>query len=202
MPFELQVKLLRVLETSSVIRIGGERPVPVDARVIAASNRQPEEMVVQGKLREDLHYRLKVFPIQLPPLRERGDDVELLANHFLELLNQAEGTSKAFSRTTLQHLKTHNWPGNVRELKNLVHHIFILADDEIGVDCLPAELSRREPQGGSLLHMKVGISLDEAERRLVLATLNECAGDKRKAADVLGVSLKTLYNRLKAYEVE
>ena len=202
MPFELQVKLLRVLETSAVLRVGAERPLPVDVRVVAATNRQPEEMVAQGKLREDLLYRLKVFPIQLPPLRERGDDVELLADHFLGVLNAAEGTTKTFARTALQRLRTHSWPGNVRELKNLVHQIFILADDEIGIDCLPSDLGGNGPETGPSLHIKVGISLDEAERRLILATLNECAGDKRRAAEVLGVSLKTLYNRLKAYQVE
>ncbi len=200
MPFELQVKLLRVLETGSVVRIGGERPLPVDARVIAATNRQPEEAVAQGKLREDLLYRLKVFPLHLPPLRERGDDVELLADHFLELLNKGEGATKAFSRAAMQRLRTHSWPGNVRELKNLVHHAFILADDEIGVDCLPLDLGGAEAPTGPSLHMKVGISLAEADRRLILATLNECGGDKRQAAALLGVSLKTLYNRLKTYQ--
>jgi len=202
MPFELQVKLLRVLETAAVMRVGAERPQPVDVRVVAATNRQPEDMVAQGKLREDLLYRLKVFPIVLPPLRERGDDVELLADHFLGLLNSAEGTTKAFTRAALQRLRAHSWPGNVRELKNLVHQIFILADDEIGVECLPSDLGGSGAQSGSSLHIKVGVSLDEAERRLMLATLNECAGDKKKAAEVLGVSLKTLYNRLKVYQVE
>jgi DNA-binding NtrC family response regulator len=201
MPFELQVKLLRVLETGAVTRIGAEKPLPVDVRVVAATNRQPDDMVAQGKLREDLLYRLKVFPISLPPLRERGDDVELLADHFLGLLNAAEGTTKALSRAARQRLRAHHWPGNVRELKNLVQQLFILADDEIGVECLPAELGGELPQSGASLHVRVGISLDEAERRLVLATLNECAGDKRKAAEILGVSLKTLYNRLNTYRV-
>ena len=202
MPFELQVKLLRVLETASVIRIGGERPVPVDVRVIAATNRQPEEAVAQGKLREDLLYRLKVFPLHLPPLRERGDDVELLSEYFLGLLNKAEGTTKRFSRAAMQQLRAHTWPGNVRELKNLVHHVFILADDEIGIDSLPSDLNGAEPHTSASLHVKVGISLAEADRRLILATLNEFSGDKRKAADVLGISLKTLYNRLKIYHTE
>jgi two-component system response regulator AtoC len=202
MPFELQVKLLRVLETSSVIRIGGERPLPIDARVIAATNRPPEEAVGQGKLREDLLYRLKVFPIQLPPLRERGDDVELLADYFLGLLNKTEGTAKKFSRAALQRLRAHGWPGNVRELKNLVHQAFILADDEVAADCLPQELGSVEVPAGSSLHIKVGISLDDAERRLIAATLNDCGGDKKKAAEILGISLKTLYNRLHAYGAE
>jgi two-component system, NtrC family, response regulator HydG len=202
MPFELQVKLLRVLETSAVLRIGGERPLPVDVRVLAATNRLPEEAVAQGKLREDLLYRLKVFPIQLPPLRERGDDVELLCDYFLGLLNKTEGTAKQFSRAALQRLRAHAWPGNVRELKNLVHQAFILADDEIGPESLPQDLGGVETAAGTSLHIKVGVSLDDAERRLIAATLNECGGDKKKAADILGISLKTLYNRLHAYEAE
>ncbi|HVN83351.1 MAG TPA: sigma-54 dependent transcriptional regulator [Candidatus Binatia bacterium] len=201
MPFELQVKLLRVLETSSVIRVGGERPLPVDVRTVAATNRHLEEFVAEGKFREDLLYRLKVFPIQLPPLRERVDDIELLAEHFLALLNQANGTSKVFTRAAMSQLRAHRWPGNVRELKNLIHQAFILADTEIGVDCLPPEI-RSTAASGPSVQIKVGLSLAEAERRLVFATLHECKGDKRRAAEVLGVSLKTLYNRLKAYRVE
>ncbi len=202
MPFELQVKLLRVLETGSLSRIGGETPIPVDVRVVAATNRNPEEAVARGKLREDLLYRLKVFPVQLPPLRDRGEDIDLLAEHFLGLLNQAEQTTKKFSRQALQRMRSHRWPGNVRELKNLVHHAFILADEEIGADCLPPELNDTSPASAASLHMKVGTSLEEAERRLILATLHECGGDKKRAAEMLGVSLKTMYNRLKVYQPE
>jgi two-component system, NtrC family, response regulator HydG len=202
MPIELQVKLLRVLETGSLTRIGGERAIPVDARVIAATNRNPQEAVAKGKLREDLLYRLKVFPLQLPPLRERGNDVELLADYFLGLLNQAEGTSKKLTREALERLGGHSWPGNVRELKNLIHHTFILADDEIGVECLPSDLGAASTSSPAHLHVKVGISLAEAERRLILATLHECNGDKKRAAAILRVSLKTLYNRLKLYQFD
>jgi two-component system response regulator AtoC len=202
MPYELQVKLLRVLETGAVVRIGGERPLPVDVRVIAATNRNPEEAVAQGKLREDLLYRLKVFPLHLPPLRERGDDIELLVQHFLTVLNQREGTAKRCSRAVLQRLRAYSWPGNVRELKNLVHQVFILADEEIDLGCLPQDFGGAEAPAGPSLHLKVGVSLAEADRRLVLATLNECKGDKRRAAEILGISLKTLYNRLKEYQAE
>jgi DNA-binding NtrC family response regulator len=201
MPIELQVKLLRVLETGTLIRIGGERPVEIDVRVIAATNRQPGEAVAAGKLREDLLYRLRVFPIHLPALRERGDDIELLSEHFLSVLNKAEGTSKTFARAAMEHLKTHSWPGNVRELKNLIHHAFILADDEISPDCLPQELGGTE-ETGPVLHVKVGTSIAEADRRLILATLDQLNGDKKRAAEVLRISLKTLYNRLGAYRNE
>jgi DNA-binding NtrC family response regulator len=197
MPAELQVKLLRVLETAKVTRIGGNEPIVVDVRVLAATNRRPEEAVAKGKLREDLLYRLNVFPIGLPPLRDRREDVELLAEHFLKLLNKEHDTYKAFTRPALNRLKSHNWPGNVRELKNLVHRAFILAEEHIGLDCLPLGV---QESAGSSLALKVGTSLGEAERRLILATLEECEGDKKKAAEVLGISLKTLYNRLNEYK--
>jgi two-component system response regulator AtoC len=200
MAVELQVKLLRVLETGTVLRIGGERPVSVDVRVIAATNRRPEDAVAEGKLREDLLYRLKVFPIHLPPLRERGGDVELLAENFLAQLNTAEGTDKMFTKAAMEQLRAHSWPGNVRELKNLVHHAFILADDEIGADCLPLEPAGSGDSSRASLQLKVGVSLAEADRRLILATLNEFGNDKKKTAEVLGISLKTLYNRINDYK--
>jgi DNA-binding NtrC family response regulator len=197
MPAELQVKLLRVLETRNVTRIGGNSPLTVDVRVIAASNRSPEEAVTAGKLRADLHYRLNVFPISLPPLRERGDDIKLLAEHFLDLLNKEEGSHKAFTRAAVERLAAHDWPGNVRELKNVVHRAFIMASSEIGVEALP--LGAPEESPGSGLVVNVGTPIAEAERRLILATLENCGGDKKKAAEVLQISLKTLYNRLNAY---
>jgi len=197
MPAELQVKLLRVLETGKVTRIGGNEALTADVRVIAATNRKPEEAVAKGKLREDLLYRLNVFPILLPPLRDRREDVDLLAEHFLALLNKEHDTSKEFTRPALNRLRSHNWPGNVRELKNLVHRAFILAEDHIGLDCLPLGV---QETAASSLNLKVGTSLGEAERRLILATLEEAEGDKKKAAEVLGISLKTLYNRLNEYK--
>jgi two-component system response regulator AtoC len=197
MPPELQVKLLRVLESGKVTRIGGNEALTADVRVIAATNRKPEDAVAKGKLREDLLYRLNVFPIPLPPLRDRRDDVDLLAEHFLALLNKEHDTSKEFTRPALNRLRSHNWPGNVRELKNLVHRAFILAEDHIGLDCLPLGV---QESAGSSLYLKVGTSLGEAERRLILATLEEAEGDKKKAAEVLGISLKTLYNRLNEYK--
>ena len=204
MPIELQVKLLRVLESGVVARIGGERELQVDVRVIAATNKEPEKAVSEGKLREDLLYRLSVFPIRLPPLRERTGDVELLVEYFLSQLNEAEGTSKRFTREALTRLQAHHWPGNVRELKNLVHRAHILADVDIDPSCLPP--TGASPLGaletgmdGSVLQLKVGCSVAEAERRLILATLDACGGNKEKAAKMLGISLKTLYNRLNEY---
>jgi DNA-binding NtrC family response regulator len=140
----------------------------------------------------------------LPALRERGDDVELLADHFLAELNHAEGSGKAFNRAARQHLRTYGWPGNVRELKNVVHRAFILADEEIGPESLPTELAGAGASDGEgpALRLKVGTSIAEADRRLILATLDQHGWDKRKAAAVLGISLKTLYNRLSAYRTQ
>jgi two-component system, NtrC family, response regulator AtoC len=198
MPAELQVKLLRVLETSSITRIGGNDSMKVDVRVLAATNRNPDEAVAAGKLREDLLYRLNVFPIALAPLRERPGDVELLAEHFLEQLNRQEQTSKRFTPSCLERLARHEWPGNVRELKNVVQRSFILAENEIGPDSLPLGAAA-DPRPVGNLTLKVGMSIAEAERRLLLATLDSCGGDKKKASEILQISLKTLYNRLREY---
>jgi len=200
MPIELQVKLLRVLETGTVARIGGDQQVEVDVRVIAATNRDPLKAVNDGKLREDLLYRLQVFPVQMPPLRDRDGDVELLASFFLNQLNERQGTAKRFSGDAMERLRNHSWPGNVRELKNVVHRAFIMADEEISPRCLPREVGG-EPGAVRSLHFHVGASISDVEHRLIMATLDAYAGNKRKTAEVLGVSLKTLYNRLNTYRV-
>jgi two-component system, NtrC family, response regulator AtoC len=200
MPVELQVKLLRVLETGTLARIGGDQQVAVDVRVIAATNRDPHRAVADGKLREDLLYRLQVFPIQMPLLSERSGDVDLLANYFLDQLNERQGTAKRFSNDALERLRNHTWPGNVRELKNVIHRAFIMADEEISPRCLPREVGGESGAARSL-HFQVGASISDVEHRLIVATLDAYAGNKRKTAEVLGVSLKTLYNRLNTYRV-
>lgn len=203
MPVELQVKLLRVLETYQFVRVGGSDQLEVDVRVLSATNREPEEAVKEGKLREDLLYRLKVFPIHLPPLREREEDVEHLAEHFLDELNNEVDGSKRFSAAAMERLLEHSWPGNVRELQNVVRRAYILADKEITPEMLPEGVAKEASKGGKpKIHVKVGSSLAEAEKRLILATLAEHDDDKKAAAKVLGVSTKTLYNRLKSYEKE
>jgi DNA-binding NtrC family response regulator len=198
MPPELQVKLLRVLETSDVLRVGADKPINIDVRIIAATNRRPEEAVATGKLREDLLYRLNVFPIPLPPLRDRGDDVALLAEHFLAELNAAEGKKKQFTPAARERLLIHNWPGNLRELKNVIHHAFIVADRDLGLE----ELG--ETAGGKgasqSLTMAVGTPLADAERRLILAALDQFEGDKKKVASALRISVATLYTRLSEYK--
>jgi DNA-binding NtrC family response regulator len=193
MPIELQVKLLRVLESGSLTRIGGDEPIPVNVRLIAASNRVMGEAVREGKLREDLYYRLNVFPIALPPLREREGDSILLAEQFLANFNAAQGTSKRFSTAARRRIEGYAWRGNVRELKNEVHRAFILSENLLELRDLGAGRAPDPPA------LDVGGSLEESERRLILATLEHCGGDKKRAAQVLGISLKTLYNRLNVY---
>ncbi|HKZ74821.1 MAG TPA: sigma-54 dependent transcriptional regulator [Steroidobacteraceae bacterium] len=198
MPMELQVKLLRVLETGTFMRVGGTQQIASDVRVIAATNREPEGAVKDGKLREDLYHRLNVFPVRLPPLRERGTDIEQLAQFFLDDLNRIEGTNKTFSRDALVRLYQHNWPGNVRELKNFVQRAYIMADDIIEADSAVAETVPRAEDATTIM-IRVGTPLEEVERRVTMATLAYCGHVKRKAAEILGVSLKTLYNRLEVY---
>jgi DNA-binding NtrC family response regulator len=202
MPAELQVRLLRVLETGTLTRVGGNELVRVDVRVVAATNRRAEDAVSTGRLREDLLYRLNVFPVLLPPLRERGDDVEQLANHFLAELNRDEGTDKRFAHAALARLRLHSWPGNVRELRNVVQRAFIVAEDTIDVDHVPIRTplpGEPETVAGHGLVIEPGTPIAEVERRLILATLEHCDQDKKRAAEALGISLKTLYNRLNEY---
>jgi DNA-binding NtrC family response regulator len=201
MPIELQVKLLRVLETGEITRVGATATTAVDVRVVTASNRDPEAAVEEGALREDLLYRLNVFPIHLPPLRERGRDVELLTTHFLDQVNERDGTSTRLGEGALRRLHELDWPGNVRELRNVIERAAILADDVITEAMLPEpDPSRPTATAESTLQVRVGSTIEEAERRLILATLEELEGDKKRAAKMLGISLKTLYNRLNVYE--
>jgi len=196
---ELQAKLLRVLETGKFMRVGANEFLETDVRVVAATNRIPEDAVSEGKLREDLLYRLQVFPLYVPPLRERVDDIEPLANHFLAEMNRAESTNKALTPPALARIHSYHWPGNVRELKNTLHRAFIMADDVIDEHCLPQELGPAQLGTGGGEHIRVGMKIEEAERRLILATLEHCGGNKEKSAEMLGVSVKTLYNRLRDY---
>lgn len=200
MPIEMQVKLLRVLESGTFIRVGGDHEVQVDVRLIAATNRDLDITVKQGSLRHDLMYRLAVFPIHVPPLRERNDYIELLAQHFLDELNEKERKQKTFSRRSLETLRSYTWPGNVRELKNVVHRAFILATDTLEIDEYLPDLSARKPMmREGCLNFFVGTPLAEAQREIILATLKHFGGNKRLTAEALGISLKTLYNRLKEY---
>ena len=226
MPVDMQVRLLRVLETGRFCRVGGDQEITASVRVIAASNRDLGQAVAEGRLREDLMYRLCVIPLPVPPLRDRGADALLLAEMFLAELNDAHGTDKTYTGQARARIAAFSWPGNVRELKNVIHRGYVLSDDEVEVDIpdcsqeaivLPLAASTvavpsmpsinsaiatraSAPCGGVKdVTIRVGTSLDDAERALIMATLDSVAGSKAKAAQVLGISLKTLYNRLHAY---
>ncbi|HLX27512.1 MAG TPA: sigma-54 dependent transcriptional regulator [Casimicrobiaceae bacterium] len=200
MPMDLQVKLLRVLETQTVSRVGSDRLIEIDVRVLAASNRNPHDAVAAGKLRKDLLYRLQVFPLYVPPLREHGDDIELLAAHFLADLNKRSGTNKAFTPAAIDRLKRYHWPGNVRELSNAVHRAYIMTDgDWITQVGLAPEPTLAADFSGRSFQIGVGDRIDAVEKRLILATVQH-THTKEAAAEILGISVKTLYNRLRAYE--
>lgn len=198
MPVELQVKLLRVLETGSFMRIGSNQEIETDVRVIAATNRDPEEAIADGKLRLDLYHRLNVFPLKIPPLRERGTDIGMLAQHFLSELNAAHGTQKIMSADALACLTSYHWPGNVRELRNHMQRAYILSDQVIDAAALAPAMSS-PASSGLTLSIPVGTSLADVDKKLIFATLELCGGVKKRAADILGISLKTLYNRLEEY---
>ena len=201
MAADMQVKLLRVLETGSFHRVGGTEPIKVDVRVIAATNRDPQAAVKEVRFREDLLYRLAVFPLRVPPLRERKGDIELLAQHFLDQFNAAARAVKTLSRRALDTLRTYPWPGNVRELKNTVHRAFIMGEKVLEIPNPAAAPRFRKPAlREGYLSVWVGTPLADAQREIILATLAHCHGDKRRAARALGVSLKTLYNRLDLYQ--
>ena len=195
MPADMQTHLLRVLETGKILRVGAEEEIAVDTRLVAASNRDPSKAVADGVLREDLYFRLGVFPITLPPLRNRPGDVELLAHRFLEQLNAKYETEKTFSADALQQLVSYSWPGNVRELKHAVHRAYIVSDE--GAVEAPEQLA--EPDSKNIEGVRAGRSIADVEKDLILATLEHYKGDKKAAATSLGDSLKTLYNRLKDY---
>ena len=197
MPPELQVKLLRVLETGTFMRVGSDELLETDVRIIAATNRDPAQAVATGKLREDLFYRLNVFQVRVPPLRDRLEDVELLAQHFLDALNAREGGARKFARSAIDKLSQYDWPGNVRELRNVVQRAYIMADgDSITAACIPFDAPVRVSQS---VTVQVGTTVEEMERQLILATLESVKGHKEKAAEMLGISAKTLYNRLREY---
>ena len=199
MSVELQVRLLRVLETGCFMRVGTNSEIPVDVRVIAATNFNPEQAVSNGTLREDLYYRLCVFPLELPPLREREGDVVLLAEHFLQELNEESHTRKSFAPDAMKAIQEYSWPGNIRELRNYVYRSYILADEVIKGNFTSFDLQSHSAGRGSDISLPVGVPLADANRQLILATLKQCGGVKKVAAERLGISLKTLYNRLEEY---
>lgn len=198
---EMQIKLLRVLETGRFCRVGADEDIQVRVRVIAATNRDPQLAVDSGILRSDLFYRLAVFPISVPALRDRDGDAELLAEVFLGRLNEEECESKFLSRASRRFLHDYHWPGNVRELKNAIYRAFILSERELDLVAAAGPIKPMvAPLQSDSINFPLGSRLVDAERRLIFATLNYCGGNKTQTAEVLGISLKTLYNRLNEYQ--
>jgi DNA-binding NtrC family response regulator len=221
MPMQTQAKLLRILEDSKLRRLGGKTEFEVDVRVVAATNKVPEEAVRGGHLREDLFYRLNVFHIHLPPLRERKDDIPTMIESLVTDLNRKHECHVAgISQEVLDALERHEWPGNVRELRNVLERAVILAGDgNIELRHLPGFLQGRTElsvptvaaaaasgstpaaEAPDVVRFQIGTTVEEAEKALILRTLDHTRNNKTRAAVILGISLKTLHNKLKEYGV-
>ncbi len=203
MPLELQVKLLRVLEEGKFRRVGGNDEISIDARIIAASNRDLQKAIADGKMREDLYYRLNVFPIEVPPLRERLEDIPLFSHFFLQKLNETEDKKvDKIDADFIEALQAYEWPGNVRELRNVINRAFIMArTDTLTLECLPDKLiGNRRKRSRNAITIPLGQPMEEVERIVIEETLNMTEGDRRKTAEILGISYKTLYNKTKKYK--
>ncbi|MBM3791549.1 MAG: sigma-54-dependent Fis family transcriptional regulator [Acidobacteria bacterium] len=204
MPVALQPKLLRVIEGGRMRRLGGSQEIAVDVRVIAATNQSPREAVRSNRLREDLFFRLNVFAVALPPLRERRTDVPLLAQHFIRECNAKHATRvEGVREEPMELLKSYPWPGNVRELRNVIERAVILAKANwIEGSHLPAYVvNPRESLAGKIV-LPVGVTFAEAEKELILRTLKSVGNNKAEAARQLGVDVKTIRNKLKSYGMD
>jgi DNA-binding NtrC family response regulator len=215
MPMPTQAKLLRILEDSRVRRLGGKAEFEVDVRLVAATNKVPEEAVRGGHLREDLFYRLNVFHIHLPPLRDRKEDIPTISNALIADLNRKhECKVSDISAPVMEAFQRHAWPGNVRELRNVLERAVILAGEgSIEMKNLPASLQTHTPaaapaapsngttpaEDNDSIRLRIGTTVEEAEKELILRTLEHTRNNKTRAAEILGISLKTLHNKLKEY---
>jgi len=204
MPAPTQAKLLRVLEDHKVRRLGSKIETPVDVRVLAATNKDPEQAVGEGQLRQDLYFRLNVFHIHLPPLREHKEDIPPLVEYMLQEVNAKHGKHvRGIGAEVLDIFMGHTWPGNIRELRNALERASIMCEkDLITRSCLPAEFGRTAAKGPSdlaTIKFPVGTTVDAMERELILQTLGATGNNKTRAAELLGISLKTLHNKLKEY---
>jgi len=203
MPALLQAKLLRVIEERAVRRLGSRKEIEVDVRLLAATNRQPQQAVAEGKLRDDLLYRLNVFGIHLPSLRERKEDLPVLAQHLVTQLAERHGRPARFlSSAALEALQFHSWPGNVRELRNVIERaVIICSGPQIERHHFaPYPIEQRERlRNEDTLSLPVGTPLEEVERQMIMRTLQKTKNNKTRAAELLGISLKTLHNKLNLY---
>jgi len=209
-PPPIQAKLLRVLQERSYERVGGIKTMKADVRLVAATNRNLEQEVTAGRFREDLFYRLNVVPVQLPPLRRRAEDIELLANYFVEIFNRR--MKRAVGRidpSLLGILRAYSWPGNVRELENTIERMMVLSEGEsLDCDSLPERVRNSKPgdelpsQDKDALRNHLRLETDRVEKDLLEQTLRDCAGNRSLAAKCLGVSRKTVHNKIREYGLE
>jgi DNA-binding NtrC family response regulator len=198
----VQIKILRVLQDKTFERVGGEETIEVDVRIIAATNRNLKEEIEKGNFREDLYYRLNVVNIEIPPLRERKDDIPLLVHHFVEELSEENGKRiDGIDTKAAGALYNYGWPGNVRELRNCIESAIVMAKGNIiGMDDLPPFV--RDSSDENYLRLKSGVSLSDAEREIITFTLSQNNGNKSRTAEVLGIGRKTLHRKINEYGIE
>ena len=203
-PLHIQVKLLRVLENRAFERIGGTETIVTDARVVAATNRDLRAMVERGEFREDLFYRLNVVSLEIPPLRERRDDIPLLVKHYLDLFTKENGKDIGITEAAMASLCAYSWPGNIRELRNCVERMVVLCRGKmIDIDNVPVDIREGVTPGiAKTVLAQPSCDLECNEKILIERALNECRGNRTKAAEKLGISRRTLHRKLHTYNLE
>ncbi|MDH7605956.1 MAG: sigma 54-interacting transcriptional regulator, partial [Melioribacter sp.] len=199
----VQTKLLRVLETKEFERVGGNKTIKMDARIIAATNKNLLEEIAAKRFREDLFYRINVIHIHLPPLRERMDDLPLLINHFIEKFNAKFNKNvKQFSSAAYELLMEYSWPGNIRELENVIEHCFVLCtNDIIDIDCLPKRLRNVQIKNNFTNDTNIRNSIEETEKELIISTLKKNMWNRTKTAKELNINPSTLWRKMKKYGI-
>lgn len=202
MGMPVQISLLRVLESKTIEKIGSNKPIHIDVRIITASNESLLSLIDENKFREDLYYRLNVFAIELPPLRKRKQDIPYLLKYYRLLFNEELSKQiEGFTREALEVIRNFSWPGNVRELRNVVLRAMLSAKDIIGLKHLPANLVGNQV-GSEIISFKAGTPLSEVEQTMIIQTLKAVNGNKLKASEILGISRRSLYNKLEEYQID
>jgi len=207
-----QVKLLRVLESRSVERVGGSRPIAIDVRLLAATNRNLKEMVEQGTFRDDLFYRLNVVNLRLPPLREHSEDIPLLLDHYLRITAEDNGKRlSGFTPEAVKVLISYNWPGNIRELRNCVERMVVFArGSSLTLNDVPVEIrqavgeqfqEKARQEKKSLSQSENPLDIKANEKNVIVQALAQCAGNRSRAAELLGISRRTLHRKLNEYGI-
>ncbi len=199
---QVQIALLRVLETNQIERLGSNRTIPVNVRIVAATNVNLEDLIGEGKFREDLYYRLNVYNIELPPLRERQEDIPLIVDYYIDRFNRQYGKRiVGVDEEAMRCLSEYTWPGNIRELRNLVLRSMISAREVIKKKDLP-EAVAKGTKPGQEIRIQAGTPLPDIERMSIIKTLQMARGNKLKAAEMLGISRRSLYNKLEEYNID